>query len=75
MKWEPFPKPLSPKSPFTINDIGPLITLIVKVIIIITLYLAINRRGRGENVGERKTLRGRERKVISLSFCVENNPK
>ena len=35
LKWEPFPKPLSPKSPLTINDIEPFIALIAKVIIII----------------------------------------
>ena len=32
-------------------------------------------RGRRENEGDRKTLDKRERKVISLSLCTENDPK
>ena len=39
LKWEPFLKPLSPKNPLTINNIGPLIALIEKVIIIIPLLI------------------------------------
>ena len=39
LKWEPFPKSLSPKSPLSVNNIGPLIALIVKVIIIIPLLI------------------------------------
>ena len=27
LHWEPFPKPLTPKHPLTINNIGPLIAL------------------------------------------------
>ena len=52
MKWEPFPKPLSPKSPLTINNIGPFIALIEKVIIIIPLLISYKydrkRRRKGD---------------------------
>ena len=39
LKWEPFPKPLPPKHPPTINNIGPPITLTLKAIIIPPLTL------------------------------------
>ena len=52
MKWEPFPKPFSPKSPLTINNIGPFIALIEKVIIIIPLLISYKydrkRRRKGD---------------------------
>ena len=28
LQWKPFPKPLTPKHPLKINDIGPLIALV-----------------------------------------------
>ena len=39
LKWEPFPKPLSPKHQSTINDIEPPIALTLKAIIIPLLAL------------------------------------
>ena len=51
-KWESFPKPLSPKNPLTINNIGPLIALIEKVIIVIPLLIGFKyerKRRRGED--------------------------
>ena len=39
LKWEPFPKPLPPKHPPMINDIGPPIALTLKAIIIPPLTL------------------------------------
>ena len=49
MKWEPFPKPLSLKDPLTVNNIGLLIALIEKLIIIISLLIGYKyERKRGE---------------------------
>ena len=39
LKWESFPRPLSPKNPLIIDNIGPLIALIDRVIIIIPLLI------------------------------------
>ena len=40
LQWEPFPKPLTPKHPLKINDIGPLIALAsLKVMIIPSLII------------------------------------
>ena len=51
LKWEPFSKPLSPKRPLTINDIGPLIALVLKVMIILPLIIGYKeeklKKGKG----------------------------
>ena len=48
LKWESFPRPLSPKNPLTIDSIGLLIALNDSVIIIIPLliYYKYERKGR-----------------------------
>ena len=63
------------KATLTINNIGPLIALIVKVTIIIPLLIGYQYERKRRELGDRKTLKERERKVISLSLCAENDPK
>ena len=78
MKWEPFPKPLSPKHPLTINDIRPPIALTMEVIITSPLILGykyeklkekmvvereIKKLGKGEKI---EWSRGRVNYVESL---------
>ena len=52
--------PLSPKNPLTIDNIGPLIALIDKVITIIPLLICYKYERKGEKRGEGK-IRRRER--------------
>ena len=73
LKWESFPKLLSPKT-HLINDIGPLNALVTNVIIITPLLIGYkweknSRKRGGGKLGER------ERKVISLSHFAENDPR
>ena len=72
LKWEPFLKPLGPKNPLKSIDIGPFFALRKKIMMIIPLTKAINRRnegrGRGCNFEERKerereSRRGSEKKI------------
>ena len=70
LKWEPFPKPLVPKNPLKSIDIGSFFALRKKIMMIIPLTKAINRRnerrGRGcnfEERKERKSRRGSEKKI------------
>ena len=72
LQWEPFPKPLVPKNPLKFIDIGPFFALRKKIMMIIPLTKAINRRnegrGRGCNFEERKerereSRRGSEKKI------------
>ena len=58
LKWGLFPKPLVPKNPLKSIDIGSFFALRKKIMMIIPLTKAINRRnegrGRGCNFEERK---------------------
>ena len=71
LKWEPFPKPLSPKSPLTINNIGPLIVLIEKVIIIIPLLIGYKYERKRRREGDWK----RARKKREKSDLIESLPR
>ena len=64
--------PLSPKNPLTIDNIGPLIALIDKVITIIPLLICYKYERKGEKREREKSGGGRDRKVISLSLCGES---
>ena len=46
LMWEPIPRPLPPKYPLTINDIGPPVALTSRAIIIFPLILGYKQRKR-----------------------------
>ena len=76
LKWEPFPKPLSPKHPSTINDIGPPIALTLKAIIIPPLTLGYIYEKLKEEWGLLKGSEGSlELRAIKWQECREKNTK
>ena len=66
LKWEPFPKPLSLKNPLTINNIGLLIALIEKLIIVIPLLIGYKYERKRRREGDWKKARKREREKSDL---------
>ena len=67
LKWEPFPKPLSLKNPLTINNIGLLIALIEKLIIVIPLLIGYKYERKRRREGDWKKARKREREKSDLN--------
>ena len=60
MKWESFLRPLSPKNPLTIDNIGPFIALIDRVIIIIPLLFCYKYERKGRRKVDFGKMRERE---------------
>ena len=84
LMWELVPRPLPPKHPLTLNDIGHPIALTSRAITIFPLILGYKQRKRKEKkVVERFPRKQRVKQesesergeAVSLSLCVENNPK
>ena len=73
LKWESFPRPLSPENPLIIDNIGSLIALIDRVIIIIPLLICYKYESKGrrrgwKNCEEREREREGERSDLIQSL-------